>query len=189
VSSISRITQDLVGTRFTRLVVVAFAGLRQRSDGRNRTYWECRCDCGNIVTVPRDRLVGKGTQSCGCLAREVSLAKIRAHDNFKPLHHVASRYIYHNYRASAKQRGYAFTITLSDFAQTIQTECFYCGASPAKELILRKRVYLYNGLDRRDNRLGYSFDNLVPCCWPCNLSKGRRSEEEFLVAREKGLYL
>lgn len=31
--------------------------------------WLCQCDCGNIVEVPTCRL-GKGTNSCGCLARD-----------------------------------------------------------------------------------------------------------------------
>lgn len=39
--------------------------------------------------------------------------------------------------------------------------------------------YVYNGLDRRNNNKGYTHDNIVPCCKPCNYAKRDMNIEEF----------
>lgn len=58
---------DLTGKRYGRLVVL------ERAANRNRkTFWRCRCDCGNAAEVASDALKAtrKPTRSCGCLAAE-----------------------------------------------------------------------------------------------------------------------
>lgn len=57
---------DLTGMRFNRLVVLE----RDFSKGNRRTYWKCRCDCGNITVVDGVKLKSGGTKSCGCLNSE-----------------------------------------------------------------------------------------------------------------------
>lgn len=60
----------LIGQRFGRLTVVAFAG-RYVSGGRAKSLrWECRCDCGTKTTVFAGGLTSGQTQSCGCLRLE-----------------------------------------------------------------------------------------------------------------------
>lgn len=38
--------------------------------------WRCRCSCGEIVDVQRSRIQSGGTKSCGCLRREMALARV-----------------------------------------------------------------------------------------------------------------
>lgn len=60
--------------------------------------------------------------------------------------------------------------------------CHYCGIPPCLERM--KRQYpgvLMNGIDRFDNALGYSIENVVPCCRVCNIAKAQYSKEEFLA--------
>jgi len=64
---------DLTGQRFGRLTVL------RRDHGK---FWECRCDCGNTCIVNRDHL-GRDTNSCGCLRREVTSAMHRRHGETK----------------------------------------------------------------------------------------------------------
>ena len=59
---------DLAGLRFSRLVVLEFAG---RNRQRN-SLWRCVCDCGGVTVLPEYRLKNGTTHSCGCLARELS---------------------------------------------------------------------------------------------------------------------
>ena len=59
---------DLTGQRFGRLQVICRS---ERKSGANR-LWECVCDCGNVVYVRGDGIKRGKTQSCGCLARELS---------------------------------------------------------------------------------------------------------------------
>lgn len=58
--------QDLAGKRFGRLVAIR---LSNRRSGR-KTYWDCKCDCGNLKTVRTDILKNGTTLSCGCLKKE-----------------------------------------------------------------------------------------------------------------------
>ena len=36
----------------------------------NRTFWNCKCDCGNEVVVMGKCLTNGNTKSCGCLKKE-----------------------------------------------------------------------------------------------------------------------
>jgi hypothetical protein len=58
---------DLIGQRFSRLVVVAEAG---RTPAK-QTLWLCRCDCGGTATPVTTKLRMGRTRSCGCLKREL----------------------------------------------------------------------------------------------------------------------
>ena len=54
---------DLTGQRFGRLIVMSKAG--RAKDGH--VLWQCRCDCGNMVTVTSNNLRCGVSRSCGCL--------------------------------------------------------------------------------------------------------------------------
>lgn len=56
---------SFIGRRFGRLVVKSLAFIKN-----DTTYWNCKCDCGNICTIRRNSLVTGNTQSCGCLHKE-----------------------------------------------------------------------------------------------------------------------
>lgn len=75
-------TDPFIGCRFSRLVVLSFAG---RTNHKHPTY-ECACDCGAIVNALRYQLKSGRTKSCGCLKKErcSQLGKIQA------THHHAS---------------------------------------------------------------------------------------------------
>ena len=53
---------DLTDVRFGSLVAKRIVKY-----GDIRVYWECLCDCGNIVTVSTTHLRNGHTKSCGCL--------------------------------------------------------------------------------------------------------------------------
>ena len=58
--------ENLTGNRYGRLTVI---GLSSRKSGR-KSYWVCRCDCGNEIAVRSDMLKNGNTRSCGCLKKE-----------------------------------------------------------------------------------------------------------------------
>lgn len=39
--------------------------------------------------------------------------------------------------------------------------------------------FFYNGLDRIDPKKPHNIDNVVPCCYDCNVAKLDRSQEDF----------
>lgn len=67
---------DRTGSKFSRLLVMSRAPSRQLS-GKLRTYWLCRCDCGNEVEVLMDSLISGNTQSCGC--QRIDNSPVRTH--------------------------------------------------------------------------------------------------------------
>jgi hypothetical protein len=77
---------DLVGQRFGRLVVTRF---NRRVNKVN--FWDCVCDCGNTTTVRRSNL-GRGTNSCGCIKREVTGQLNRTHGHARPSEGVSRTY-------------------------------------------------------------------------------------------------
>lgn len=74
---------DITGCRFGRLTVIGRAPSVKSPCGSTRTYWKCRCDCGNEVTVGKTHLLCGDTTSCGCYRKEVSSAKSKTHGDRK----------------------------------------------------------------------------------------------------------
>lgn len=62
--------KDLTGNRYNRLVVFQLNENYKKEHpekNQNYTYWDCICDCGNIITVQSVNLISGDVQSCGCL--------------------------------------------------------------------------------------------------------------------------
>ena len=63
--------------RFGRLVTLTCSTKKRL--GRSRIYWQCQCDCGNIILSRQDTLLNGGSQSCGCLRSELTSSRMRRH--------------------------------------------------------------------------------------------------------------
>lgn len=59
--------QDLTGATYGRLTVISYAGKTKR----NRTLWNCICECGNKVVAQSDRLKVGDKKSCGCVNHDI----------------------------------------------------------------------------------------------------------------------
>jgi hypothetical protein len=70
--------KDLTGQRFGRLTVLAF----DQADKYGQSFWRCRCDCGAETVVRRFHLLRGGTQSCGCIQREVTRKRRTEHGHW-----------------------------------------------------------------------------------------------------------
>lgn len=66
--------ENLVGRRFTRLVVV----YGPFWEGR-RVAWDCKCDCGNTTRKLGENLRSGKTKSCGCLRADTSRVRNATH--------------------------------------------------------------------------------------------------------------
>lgn len=70
-------------------------------------------------------------------------------------------------------RGLAISLTYDDILWAVGHEaCHYCHATLVWHEYSGKRHRPCTNLDRKDNALGYTRDNIVPCCWRCNRGKG-----------------
>ncbi|MFP3727538.1 HNH endonuclease [Priestia filamentosa] len=73
-TEIEKIDQEMLGSRFGRLVVVE-KSTNQASNGN--FFWICLCDCGNTTEARRRNLVEGTTQSCGCLQSELTSNRMK----------------------------------------------------------------------------------------------------------------
>jgi hypothetical protein len=71
---LTRHPRDLTNAVFGRLTV-----LYKATPTDKNIRWQCRCVCGNEVSVHRGSLTRGLTKSCGCLNREVASARETTH--------------------------------------------------------------------------------------------------------------
>jgi hypothetical protein len=84
---------------------------------------------------------------------------------------------FNTYKNRAKKRNFEFEITFEDFNRITSTACHYCKDSEAQI-----------GIDRKNNKKGYTLNNSLPCCWSCNKMKGSKTYEEMInfIVRIRG---
>lgn len=84
-------------------------------------------------------------------------------------------------------------LTFDDFYKLSQEPCHYCKRSlvsnrnifktankGASEFAVMNGNFEYNGLDRIDNNLSHTLENVVTCCATCNYMKGELAYNEFV---------
>jgi hypothetical protein len=74
---------NLVGQTFARLHVLKRAPSKKNS---RKTFYLCRCTCGNEVVVRGDKLTESSTLSCGCYAAEMGAARARLLEDARIIH-------------------------------------------------------------------------------------------------------
>lgn len=63
---------NIVGEKFTRLLVLDKAENYVSPSGSVKTMFLCLCDCGNKVTVQKYKLTSGHSRSCGCLLKDIN---------------------------------------------------------------------------------------------------------------------
>jgi hypothetical protein len=138
-----------------------------------------------------NNVVCGNSTNCGCIARERRAAILRGRR--RPGIQTNLYQLYRTYQRKAQKRALAFELTQEQFFAISQLACHYCGAAPSNYFELRYASgpqagqprcgegFAYNGIDRKDNALGYVTSNCVPCCADCNKAKATRSLPEFAI--------
>lgn len=85
----------------------------------------------------------------------------------------SSEAVLNQYRYKAHKREISFSLTLPEFETLTETACTFCGETPS------------GGVDRKDSRLGYYFQNSQPCCGFCNRLKSDLIQDRFLQQVQK----
>lgn len=178
-------TIDLSGQRFGRLLAISHLGMRKQGKSKSASsLWLCKCDCGKQRKVFAYSLRRGDTKSCGCLARETA-SKLCAELGRRGAKNggvLAERQLYCRYQNDARRRALPFDISYESAGRLFRGHCSYCGIEPYKMNYIKKQnsVFIYNGIDRVDNKLGYIDGNVVSCCAKCNDVKRRMEMPEFV---------
>ncbi len=162
-------TEDLTGRTFGRWKVL---GKELKAQGTKwpKWMWKCECECGSKQLISTGNLMLGLTHGCH---------KCGMKSQFR---HSARTQVLNMYKYNAKNRGREWSLTDSQFFALVQSQCHYCSypASKGRLMVKPYETFVYNGVDRKDNSLGYTPENCLPCCFECNNAKGRRTYEEFV---------
>lgn len=164
--------KDLSGRLYGRWKVLGRSARKS-----SRICWDCVCECGTTRAVFGNNLVLQNSLSCRNCSRKL------------PDTEMPFRSVFRWYRQNAKRRtNRPFVLSLEDVRKLTSSDCFYCGSPPSQESKHRMRdgkvsarpPYVYNGIDRVNNSLGYTPENCVSCCKICNYMKQELSQQEFI---------
>lgn len=171
---------DMIGQKIGKLTILE--QVESKITGYSvRARYKCQCDCGKITITSGTVLrIGK-TKSCGCLVRDTARKSPRE---------AGLNHIFTSYKNKAKKKNREFLLTKEEFKILTQKQCHYCGAKPSLKSTPHKSVrnqagreyksFIYNGVDRVDNNLGYISNNVVSCCKTCNYAKHTGSVENLI---------
>ncbi len=80
-------------------------------------------------------------------------------------------YKFQEYQRKSEKYHQTFELSFEQFETIVKTPCFYCGVIQEKG---------FNGIDRADQKNGYTLVNSVSCCKLCNFMKGAVDNITFL---------
>lgn len=169
-----------IGTVYHYLTIIG-SRIMITKHSQPRGYYPCRCKCGKEKLVRSDTLRKAKRNhriSCGCIVgkRNKGEASFNA--------------CYGRYKRVAKERGYYFNLTKEEFKSLVTKDCIYCLDSPKNKSGQKANngYFVYTGLDRKNNTLGYDVSNSVPCCLSCNRAKNDMGMSEFIDWIKKVYY-
>ena len=164
---------NIMGNVYGDLTVI---GVSDETTTKGQILWKLVCKCGGLCAATSSDLNRGRTNYCKYCTDNKSIAS-------------PHKGLYGSYMGHAYKRGYTFDLTQEQFNSITKENCFYCGEPPSQmyNKKLAKYSAIYNGIDRYNNSIGYTLENVRPCCKFCNLAKSTRSAEELIdwLARVK----
>lgn len=152
------------GQRFGKLSVVRMFIQRTGVDNSPRSFVECKCECGKIITVRASNLTHGNNTSCGCKRKDGA-----NHPTWKG-HGDISGLFWAGLKNSAGQRKdpakRVFTITIQEAWQLFLAQDRLCALSGLSIKFARsaeakqRRREQTASLDRIDSSRGYTLDNV-----------------------------
>lgn len=80
---------------------------------------------------------------------------------------------FQTYKRDAAYKSRVFELTLEECEVLFCDKCYYCGESSDINVKL-------NGIDRKNNDIGYTKENTVSSCETCNMIKGEHNDDTFI---------
>jgi hypothetical protein len=152
---------DRSGEKIGRLIVI-------RPIRVNPTWFECLCDCGNIVNVRTSSLRVGATKSCGCLHREIKTRHgLRHRPEYFIWKSIKQRCLNPHNKQYADYGGRGITIH-SRWADSFAEFIAAVGYRPHPSL----------SLDRIDNQKGYEPGNVR---WTTSLEQNNNSRKNTIL--------
>lgn len=168
-----------IGNKFGKLLVIGKSDKKTRSGS---SFWLCECECGEIKEIAGTSLRNGKSKSCGCMSGGESNPE------------TGRKKLYNSLKVGAKKRNLSFDIDYETFVSITNQNCYICGEKPIdKHFGYTRRRYsrnidnwiICNSLDRINNNIGYTIDNVRACCFMCNRMKSDFNFDLFLEKIKK----
>ncbi len=168
-------TKPYIGEKHGRLTLLEVIGKQLKT-----CYCLFKCECGNLKKARLNPVRAGRIQSCGCLKYEYVIKMV---NKLKlPSGESAFNKLFNDYIRNAKKHNRSFLLNKDEFRFFTKQNCYYCNDKPSnisKNYELNGE-YIYNGIDRVDNNMGYEIKNCVTCCRICNKMKETLPQKEFI---------
>lgn len=164
---------DRTNKRYGKLTALYM--VRQKS----RVCWFCKCDCGGEAIVHASSLQQGITKSCGCIKRDICIARNKA--GFKGYKELQGNFV-GIIRRNAKIRGLKFELEPQYLYELLEKQGHRCALSGV-ELCFgnkRKNIEQTASLDRIDSDKGYIVGNVQWVHKVINFMKGKQEQESFI---------
>ena len=159
-------SKDITGQRYGRLVALFVSHKKNY-----RTYWMCKCDCGNEKAVAISQLTSGKTKSCGCLNRELSSERMKGENH--PMYGIrGEKHHKWNSNLTDKERhDKRDTVENYHFRNRVferdNYTCQCCGSRSSKNNPIKINAHhINNYYSDIDNR--YNIDNGITLCEKCH---------------------
>ena len=165
-----------------KITCVSYYGYDLYSNGKRKSLWKAKCECGKVTVVRGNNLRTGNTLSCGCYARETTSSNNRKFKT-KLVRDMRSK-LFWTYQKKKLKGNVKFGLSKEELLKLVASNCYYCGTSPGNIHWVpkgKKTDLYYNGIDRIVNKHGYVMSNCVPCCKRCNYAKGTKALKHFLT--------
>lgn len=140
---------------------------------KSRSLVECLV-CNEKRKLKNANLNNKLNNTCVCkTGYNIKVRSLNKEDQF-------ILKVYRKFINSIKyRRNKEVDIDFNDYKSLVLKNCEYCDAD------YKTHSSGLNGLDRIDSNKGYLLDNVVPCCYDCNIMKSDMKKDEFFKHIEK----
>ncbi len=141
---------------------------------KNRKF-SALCDCGEKRIVRQYDIIHRQKLQCKkCGWKQLGEKKRKPDAGLNAL--------ILDYKKRCERDGLIFDLNNELFRKLTSSNCHYCNKKPSNRVFKdqdHRSQYIFNGIDRVDNKIGYTGNNCVPCCKNCNFAKGKLSYSEF----------
>jgi hypothetical protein len=160
---------NLKNKTFGDLLIIQRLGSHKSSKS---IIYLCECICGKQIELTSKALQRRKIINCGC--KIIPGKKL-------PGDQAIFNKLLSGYKSNAKRKNLPFTLTNNECRSLFKGNCFYCGVEPKQIFTHKKSIgeFIYNGIDRLNNDMGYSLMNTASCCTKCNFIKNKYSYIDF----------